>query len=82
MPSKRPPPPQKQSAAQKSRRNKVATQELSSLGRKKDAQMQDAMDRFADELNRSSDDEDSIVEGRSELTFINVFIILHTYCFT
>lgn len=75
MPPKRSP-PQEQSAARKSKANTVATQELSSLGRKKDAQMQDAMDRFAAELNRSSDDEDNILEGRwSELTFISIRLI-------
>ncbi|VBB34937.1 unnamed protein product, partial [Acanthocheilonema viteae] len=60
MPPKRPPPPQEQSSARKSKANTVATQELSFLRRKKDAQIQDAMDKFADELNRSSDDEDNI----------------------
>ncbi|CAG9531135.1 unnamed protein product [Cercopithifilaria johnstoni] len=70
MPPKRPPPPQEQFAARKSKANTVVTQELSSLGRKKDAQMQDAVDKFADELSRSSDDEDNISEAGDE-HFIN-----------
>uniref|UniRef100_A0A0R3S506 Tumor protein D54 n=1 Tax=Elaeophora elaphi TaxID=1147741 RepID=A0A0R3S506_9BILA len=77
MPPKRPPPPQEQSAARKSKANTVATQELTSLGRKNDVQMQDAMDKFADELNRSSDDEDNIIEAGDE-HFINGASIEHS----
>uniref|UniRef100_A0A915PFN3 Tumor protein D52 n=1 Tax=Setaria digitata TaxID=48799 RepID=A0A915PFN3_9BILA len=70
LPPKRPPPPQEQSANRKLKTNTVINQELSSLGRKKDAQMQDAMDKFADELNKSSDDEENIIEAGDE-HFIN-----------
>uniref|UniRef100_A0A1I8E8S8 Tumor protein D52 family protein n=2 Tax=Wuchereria bancrofti TaxID=6293 RepID=A0A1I8E8S8_WUCBA len=69
MPPKRPPPPQKLSADRKSKGNTVVTQELS-LERKKNARMQDAMDRFADELNKLSDDEENIIEAGDE-HFIN-----------
>ncbi|EJD76748.1 hypothetical protein LOAG_16414 [Loa loa] len=70
MPPKRPPPPQERSAARKSKTSTVVTQKSSPLGRKKDAKMQDAVDKFADELNRSSDDEDNIIEAGDE-HFIN-----------
>uniref|UniRef100_A0A2K6VYI7 Tumor protein D52 family protein n=1 Tax=Onchocerca volvulus TaxID=6282 RepID=A0A2K6VYI7_ONCVO len=70
IPPKRPPPPQELSRVRKSKANTVNSQELSSLGRKKDAQMQDAMDKFADELNKSSDDEENVIEAGDE-HFIN-----------
>ncbi|KAM3728634.1 Uncharacterized protein ACO02O_05173 [Dirofilaria immitis] len=70
MPPKRPPPPQKQFGAEKSKANTVAGQELSSLGSKKGNQMQNAMNKFAAELNRSSDDEDNVIEAGDE-NFIN-----------
>ncbi|KAK6112294.1 tumor protein D52 family protein [Brugia pahangi] len=68
MPPKRPPPPQELFTDRKSKGNTVIPQELS-LGRKKDTRMQDAMDRFADELNKLSDDEENIEAGDEH--FIN-----------
>lgn len=41
--------------------------------------MQDAMDRFADELNKLSDDEENI-EGRwSKLTVVNASVFMNQY---
>lgn len=54
---------QGQSSARKARAG-IITQELSSVERKKDAKIQGPGDKFADELNRSSDDEENILGGR------------------
>lgn len=78
MPPKRPPPPQELFTDRKSKGNTVIPQELS-LGRKRDTRMQDAMDRFADELNKLSDDEENI-EGRwSKLTVVNASVFMNQY---
>lgn len=63
------PTPQGQSSARKATAGTIF-QELSSLEMKKDSKIQGAVDKFADELNRSSDDEENIL-GAGDEHFIN-----------
>ncbi|VDN37241.1 unnamed protein product, partial [Gongylonema pulchrum] len=69
MPPTRPPPPKDKSG--KKPAAVAAVQELSSLSSKKDDKMHDAMDKFADELNRSSDDEEEDVIQAGDQQFVN-----------